>query len=267
MGRWGSGYGKYPKSQLHEYHQAMPVPSFACPTPDLHCYRIAAVRALRCQTVSWRHRWWRVPCPMAPCTESQRLQQVHGGTPVSAIEDGPPPPASPSFTCHLTIPALSTPHGGYEETSFTAVARSKKAAEHAAAEKALGFIAAQGLLPLPTPAPVPVQGLNVSVDEARSASPSCVCIGLMLQASDTRNVNAEAVHYRFGAIARERVHRDTVIGLLPGKRRTAPPLHGLASAGLGCWPLKAAEGHPKGAQMRRLLTHAKGWDFRGRLCC
>lgn len=84
-----------------------------------------------------------------------------------AIEDGPPPPASPSFTCHLTIPALSIPHGGYEETSFTAVARSKKAAEHAAAEKALGFIAAQGLLPQPTPAPVPVQGLNVSVDEVR----------------------------------------------------------------------------------------------------
>lgn len=176
------------------------------------------------------------PARWAPCTKSQRLPQVHGGTPVFAIEDGPPPPASPSFTCHLTIPALSIPHGGYEETSFTAVARSKKAAEHAAAEKALGFIAAQGLLPQPTPAPVPVQGLNVSVDEARSASLSCVCIGLMLQASDTRNANAEALHDRFGAIARERDHRDTLIGLLPGKGRTAPPLHGLASAGLSCWP-------------------------------
>ncbi len=50
-----------------------------------------------------------------------------------SVEDGPPPPASPKFTCHLTIPAVHTPHGGFEETRFTAWARSKKAAEHSAA--------------------------------------------------------------------------------------------------------------------------------------
>ena len=64
---------------------------------------------------------------------------MHGGTPVFAVEDGPPPPASPKFTCQLTIPAVHTPHGGFEETRFTAWARSKKAAEHSAAG-ALSFL-------------------------------------------------------------------------------------------------------------------------------
>ena len=81
------------------------------------------------------------------------------------IEDGPPPPASPKFTCHLTIPALDTPHGGYEQISFTAVARAKKAAEHAAAEKALDFLTARGLLPPVVPSSPPTQGPNVSLEE------------------------------------------------------------------------------------------------------
>ena len=90
---------------------------------------------------------------------------MHGGTPVFVIEDGPPPPASPKFTCHLTIPALSSPHGGYEQRSFTAVARAKKAAEHAAAEMALEFITGRGLLPPAMPALSPIQGSIVTVDE------------------------------------------------------------------------------------------------------
>ena len=90
---------------------------------------------------------------------------MNGGTPIFVIEDGPPPPASPKFTCHLTIPALDTPHGGYEQTSFTAVARAKKAAEHAAAEKALDFLTARGLLPPVVPSSPPTQGPNVSLEE------------------------------------------------------------------------------------------------------
>ena len=81
------------------------------------------------------------------------------------IEDGPPPPASPKFTCHLTIPALSSPHGGYEQKSFTAVARAKKAAEHAAAEMALEFITACGLLPPAMPAMYPIQGSSGAIEE------------------------------------------------------------------------------------------------------
>ena len=81
------------------------------------------------------------------------------------IEDGPPPPASPKFTCHLTIPALSSQHGGYEQKSFTAVARAKKAAEHAAAAMALEFITACGLLPPAMPALSPIQGSSVSFEE------------------------------------------------------------------------------------------------------
>ncbi len=105
---------------------------------------------------------------------------MHGGTPVFVIEDGPPPPASPKFTCHLTIPALSSPHGGYEQKSFTAVARAKKAAEHAAAEMALEFITACGLLPPAMPALSLIQGPSVTVNEVRGtmsltiATRSCV---------------------------------------------------------------------------------------------
>ncbi len=105
--------------------------------------------------------------------------QVHGGTPVFVIEDGPPPPASPKFTCHLTIPALSSPHGGYEETSFTAVARAKKAAEHAAAEMALEFITASGLMSPMMPALSRSLGSSITKEEVRgftlltTATPLC----------------------------------------------------------------------------------------------
>ena len=53
------------------------------------------------------------------------------------------------FLCTLTCPAVQTPKGGYEECVFTAQGRSKKAAEHAASEKALEFIRSKGLLPEP----------------------------------------------------------------------------------------------------------------------
>ena len=53
------------------------------------------------------------------------------------------------FTCNLIIPAVQTPQGGFSEMHFTAFARSKKGAEHAAAEKALDFIMSMGLLQAP----------------------------------------------------------------------------------------------------------------------
>ena len=66
-----------------------------------------------------------------PTFETER----HGGTP-----DLP-------FLCTLTCPAVETPKGSYEECKFRAAGRSKKAAEHAASEKALEFIRSKGLLP------------------------------------------------------------------------------------------------------------------------
>ena len=66
-----------------------------------------------------------------PTFETER----HGGTP-----DLP-------FLCTLTCPAVATPKGSYEECKFRAAGRSKKAAEHAASEKALEFIRSKGLLP------------------------------------------------------------------------------------------------------------------------
>ncbi|CAL5229804.1 g13200 [Coccomyxa viridis] len=105
--------------------------------------------------------------PRFPKSALHEFHQVHRGTPVFVIEDGPPPPASPKFTCHLTIPALSSLHGGYEQKSFTAVARAKKAAEHAAAEMALEFITACGLLPPAMPALSLIQGPSVTINEVR----------------------------------------------------------------------------------------------------
>jgi hypothetical protein len=101
------------------------------------------------------------------------LTQVHGGTPTFAVEDGPPPPASPRFTCNLVIPAVQTPQGGFSEMHFTAFARSKKGAEHAAAEKALDFIMSMGLLQAPAKTSVvpflaPSAGSDISLEEVSS---------------------------------------------------------------------------------------------------
>lgn len=97
---------------------------------------------------------------------------MHGGTPVFVVEDGPPPPASPKFTCHLTIPALSSPHGGYEQKSFAAVARAKKAAEHAAAEMALEFITTSGVASPAMPALPSMLGSSVTREEVRGEHPA-----------------------------------------------------------------------------------------------
>ena len=53
------------------------------------------------------------------------------------------------FLCTLTCPSVETPKGSYEQCVFRAAGRSKKAAEHAASEKALEFIRSRGLLPEP----------------------------------------------------------------------------------------------------------------------
>ncbi|CAL5225844.1 g8627 [Coccomyxa viridis] len=103
--------------------------------------------------------------PRFPKSALHEFHQVHGGNPVFVIEDGPPPPASPKFTCHLTIPALSTPHGGYEQQSFSAVARAKKAAEHAAAEMALEFITTSGVASPAMPALPSMLGSSVTREE------------------------------------------------------------------------------------------------------
>ncbi|EIE19292.1 hypothetical protein COCSUDRAFT_67836 [Coccomyxa subellipsoidea C-169] len=100
------------------------------------------------------HRW----ANKYPKSVLMEAYQIWGGTPVFTVEDGPPPPASPKFTCYLTIPTVHTPNGGFEETRFTAWARSKKAAEHSAAEKSLEFIVSRGLLQAPNNAAV-VPGL------------------------------------------------------------------------------------------------------------
>jgi hypothetical protein len=78
-----------------------------------------------------------------------KLRPLRFWQPQFVIEDGPGPPASPKFTCHLTIPAVTTLHGGFEEARFTACSRSKKGAEHAAAAKALEWIESRGLIQPP----------------------------------------------------------------------------------------------------------------------
>ncbi|CAL8468266.1 g7806 [Coccomyxa elongata] len=118
------------------------------------------------QSMANVHKWGLLYGPRFPKSCLHEFYQVHGGTPAFSVEDGPPPPASPKFTCHLTIPAVHTPHGGFEETRFTAWARSKKAAEHSAAEKALEFITGRGLLQAPAnPAVLPSNAANTAVGE------------------------------------------------------------------------------------------------------
>lgn len=92
-----------------------------------------------------------------------------------SIESGPRPPALPSFTCTLTIPAVQTPMGCFEQTTFTAWSRSKKSAEHAAAEKALAFLVSRGLMKAPPPqigadviARLP-KPIDISMSEVRHA--------------------------------------------------------------------------------------------------
>jgi len=93
------------------------------------------------------HAWG----PRFPKSVLHEFYQQHssGGIPVFSIESGPRPPALPSFTCTLTIPAVQTAISSYDETTFTAWSRSKKSAEHAAAEKALAFLVSKGLLQSP----------------------------------------------------------------------------------------------------------------------
>ena len=113
--------------------------------------------------------------PLYPKSALHQFYQKHSeaGIPVFSIESGPRPPALPSFTCTLTIPAVHTPLGGFEETKFTAWSRSKKSAEHAAAEKALAFLVSKGLLkasPPPNGADVtarPGNAIDITMREVR----------------------------------------------------------------------------------------------------
>lgn len=159
--------------------------------------------------------------------------QVHGGTPVFVIEDGAPPPAAPQFTCYLTIPALSSPHGGYEQKSFTAVARAKKAAEHAAAEMALEYIAASGLMTPAMPALSPFLGSSITKEEVRGASRWPLLLFRakkchMNGAIDCASSVILYVHVRIASDAFTEIHRDTAVGdevVANGKPASVCPPH------------------------------------------
>jgi len=90
---------------------------------------------------------------------SSSWPQLRGGIPSFTVQGGPPPPALPNFTCRLTIPSLPPLRDGKAtQTVFTAEARTKKAAEHAAAASALQYItslmhAGSDLVP-PSPQPM-----------------------------------------------------------------------------------------------------------------
>ena len=144
--KWGLLYGpRFPKSCLHEFYQVLMA---VCEN-----WKPRFLDAMRLLSISVNT----IGSSDGVFVTNVGVGQVHGGTPVFSVEDGPPPPASPKFTCHLTIPAVHTPHGGFEETRFTAWARSKKAAEHSAA----------GATPPPPP-------LTESLKNAGTACMQCV---------------------------------------------------------------------------------------------
>eukprot|EP00884_Botryococcus_braunii_P019204 jgi/Botrbrau1/5968/Bobra.0366s0135.4 len=80
--------------------------------------------------------------------------QVHEGNPVFSVEahstGGPP-----RFRCTLLCPEVSVGSITFPQTSFTADARSKKEAEHAASEKALSALRQLGMC-TPNMAPSPL---------------------------------------------------------------------------------------------------------------
>lgn len=74
--------------------------------------------------------------------------QVHNGVPQFTTDTATPfNPIQPDFQCCLTIPAVATQDGTQSQTQFTAHGRTKKAAEHAAAEAALDYLTAVGKIP------------------------------------------------------------------------------------------------------------------------
>jgi len=90
------------------------------------------------------------------------------------------------FLCTLTCPAVQTPKGGYEECVFTAQGRSKKAAEHAASEKALEFIRSKGLLPEPVVDAAPTSATALK-EEVRGRRPAMArATGCLLGPFDRR---------------------------------------------------------------------------------
>lgn len=80
------------------------------------------------------------------------------------------------------IPAVRTPQGGFEETSFTATDRSKKGAEHSAAAQALAFLVSKGLMRPPphTAGARPGMGRMGSGDPALQEVRDCRCLVLTI---------------------------------------------------------------------------------------
>jgi hypothetical protein len=113
-----------------------------------------------------------------PKSSLHEFYQLFLGSPRFVVEAVGQGGSEPRFRCKLTCPAVNTPHASFEETVFVAEARAKKAAEHAASEKALEFIRSKGLLPmgqeLPPPPPLTPNALTATQDEVRQGSLSDV---------------------------------------------------------------------------------------------
>lgn len=109
--------------------------------PEAHFWLAGYKSAVdhRVNNMDWR------PCKYAKSILME-FYQLHGGTPVFELDSRD---RGPLFSCKLTIPAVRTSKGGFSERSFAASGRSKKGAEHSAAELALRFIASCGLFSPP----------------------------------------------------------------------------------------------------------------------
>lgn len=72
--------------------------------------------------------------------------QQHGGTPDFDVKSCAEPPAEPCFRCRLECPAVDTNTFNVPMQTFSAEARSKKAAEQTAAQKAVDSFRAMGVM-------------------------------------------------------------------------------------------------------------------------
>eukprot|EP00884_Botryococcus_braunii_P004141 jgi/Botrbrau1/13728/Bobra.0356s0008.1 len=87
-----------------------------------------------------------------PKSVLHEFYQVHSGTPIFNVDQVPGTP-EPKFRCVLTCPAITHKGTPIAEQTFEAEARSKKAAEHDAAGRALNHFRSLNVLPAE---PVPV---------------------------------------------------------------------------------------------------------------
>jgi hypothetical protein len=72
--------------------------------------------------------------------------QMHNFVPHFAVAATDPVGGEPRFRCQLTCPTVTARHRTFPQTVFTADARTKKAAEHAASNQALAALTASGVV-------------------------------------------------------------------------------------------------------------------------